>query len=69
MATHKLGYNFVNECRKSSHVVVDRALIKRLGVYNYMIMGPKNGYSQLFYISKDKIQEAFEPNDMRQMLV
>jgi len=67
-ATRKLGANFVKECRKNSHVVTDKALIKSLGVYNYMIMGPKNGYSQLFYFSKDKVRAAFEPKEVREML-
>lgn len=68
-ATRKLGVNFVNECRKNNHAVADKALIKSLGVYNYMIMGPKNGYSQLFYFSKDKVEAAFESQDIRDMLI
>lgn len=53
--THKIGANFVAECRKNSHTVIDPCLVRNLTVYNHVVMGPKHNYDQLFYFSKEKI--------------
>jgi len=60
--THKLGVNFVNECRKNNHKIVDPDLVNNLTVYRHVLMGPKHNYSQLFYFSKEQVMEILRFN-------